>query len=199
MAKTDNGLEHLLKSSGARPFIPKNNKFKPELFDQKFSQALIKTLQLKGINFKLLTADSKVIHAPQISELPEKIQIKPFKNSHINLGLIAFSEDFLSELIHKMMGGSDKVDPGPLPSNISPLQQKVINSFDPALANCLREGIKIFLGLDIIKVQPELDQLKTQEILEGSNDYFVAHYTFQGLTKCSLIILLKTEVFAPSA
>lgn len=190
-----NGLEHLLKSSGARPFIPKTNKYDSDLFSAKFAPSLLKVLQLKGIELKIIEESSQVIHAPQIDELAQGILLKPFVNSQKKLGLIAFSSDFVSEMIHKMMGGSDKVLPGALTYPLSPIQQRVIDSFDPALANSLREGIKVFLGLDIIKVKKQLNEVESQALLQESGDYFVTHYKFQGLTTSSLMTMLKVEAF----
>ena len=191
------GLNHLLKSSGARPFVPKTNKFDAELFKAKFVPSLIKTLQLKGIHMECVDAENSVIHAPQIQELPENILLLPFKNSLKKLGFIALSSEFVSELIHKMMGGSDKVAPGVLNYPLSTLQLKVVNSFDRALANCIREGIKVFLGLDTIAMQESLNLVESQALLEESGDYFVNQFGFSGLTDSSVTILLRVEAFNP--
>jgi hypothetical protein len=191
----NNGLEHLLKSTGARPFIPKSNKYDSDLFTAKVGPSLVKILQLKGMDLKIVETVQDIIHAPQIEELSPDILIRPISNSLKNLGFIALSSEFVSELIHKMMGGSDKVNPGTLEYPLTGLQNKVLTTFDPALANAMREGIKVFLGLDVIKINPPLNEIEAQELLQDGGDFFVTHLKFEGLLESSLIILLKVDAF----
>lgn len=188
-------FQNLIKNSGSRPFIPKGNKLDPIFFDDKFSKALLKTLELKGMNLSITSSSHEPIHQPQIDSLPQDIQVNLFKNSEKNLGLITFDSHFLSELIHKMMGGSDNISPGPLKLPLGPLQQKTMESIFPALANCLREGVKNVLGLESLKLQSVIEGHEAQDYLNKGGDCFHFNYSFAGLTESSMSVLLFINNF----
>jgi hypothetical protein len=179
-----------------KPFIPKDNKYSHELFTDKFSRALSKILQIKGIHWNVKSTESRIIRGNTLTKIPDSWHILTFSYGEQKdkaIGHIFFSTSACSEILHKLLGGSDKTPISESITSLSQVDKKVLENINGPLELCLREGLTPLLLLKDAHI------IKTENVFEfklsDSESYFYEEFFTNGLIAGEIHVVLKVSSF----
>lgn len=182
-----------------KPFVPKDNKYSSELFTDKFARALSKILLIKGISWNVKSENSRIIRGSTLSNIPSGWHILSFsygEDKEKVLGQIFLSSSSCSEILHKFLGGSDKTPISESITELSKLDQKVLDNLNGPLELCLREGLTPMLLLKDAHI------LKTEKVFEfklsQNEDYFYEEFKTNGLIDGEIHMAMKVSAFNKS-
>jgi len=153
----------------------------------------MKLLQLKGLNWSLEPIDSQVIQGSSIESIPKTWTNISFSYGlSVDLGHLLLSDSLTSELIHKVLGGSDDVLPLAKEKELTSLEKKSLESLNSTWTLSLREALTPFLKLEDCKVSRPI-QFSEMKTLAPS--YFYERFKVEGLLSGELHVFFKTSAF----
>ena len=202
---TDNSFskpEHpLFKEDNVRGFAPKSEKFLPEWFGQKFSISLMKLLELKGLHLALESHEHQVKHRPELESKFTDIMCFEIIHEEQKMGYLYLDINMIALLLHKVLGGSDRVEPSRPSLPLRKLEAKGLESAFGVFNLSLREGLKRSFPLreiDFIKLKGPIDEFQFINHLEGSSQYFLEDFIMKEKSngiEGKIAVLLNYKIF----
>ena len=181
-------------------FGAKKEHFLPEWFAQKFSISLMKLLELKGAHLTLLEHEHEVSYRPQLESRFEDLLTFEIIHETKQLGFLYLEVNFVSLLIHKVLGGSDKVTPTKATLPLGKIEAKGLETAFGIFNLSLREALKRSFPLreiDFIQLKGPIDEFQFPHHLENSDQFFNESFIFsaQGQIQIKLCVLLDCKLF----
>ena len=188
------------KVNNVTGFGAKKEYFLPEWFAQKFSISLMKLLELKGAHFTLLEHEHTVSYRPELESKFEDLLTFEIIHESKQLGFLYLEVNFVSLLIHKVLGGSDKVTPTKAILPLRKIEAKGLETAFGIFNLSLREALKRSFPLreiDFIQLRGPLDEFQFPHHLENSEQFFNESFLFsaQGQIQAKLSVLLDCKLF----
>lgn len=191
--------EHpIFQKSNLKGLQPKIDNFEPEWFAQKFSISLMKLMELKGLHLKMQDHSHENIFQPQMESGFTDLLAFEIIHETSHMGFLYLEVNFVSLLIHKVLGGSDKVIPSKVNLPLGKIEEKGLASVFGIMNLSLREGLKRSFPLreiDHIELKGPIDEFKFPYHLENSQQYLKQEFTFQGPIDVKLCILFESKTF----
>lgn len=187
----------LLTQGNTRPLVPKTNKYQKDFFQHKFLASWLKLIQLKGLNLKIESKESLLLYAPEIDQYSDHFLILPFTHQDRGLlGFVVLGQSFISEALHKLLGGADNVETLLDDKALTKLEKKTLESLNGPLQLSLREGIKGLVGMGEVHIQKDWERLDLEKELSLKKAYFCEEFTFQGLKVSKFRIYFRVDAFS---
>lgn len=188
---------NLLIQANTRPLVPKSNKYQKDFFEHKFLASWLKLIQLKGLNLKLDSKESDLLFAPELDQFSEHFLYLPFTHEKRGpLGFVVLGQSFITETLHKLLGGADNVEPLDDSKPLTSLEKRTLENLNGPLQLSLREGIKGLVGMGEVNIQPSWERLDLEKELAQKKSYFLEEFTFQGLKISKIRIYFRVDAFS---
>jgi len=193
-------LHPQFKDNNVSGFGAKKEKFLPEWFAQKFSISLMKLLELKGAHLTLLEHDHNISYRPELESKFNDLLTFEIIHETKPLGFLYLEVNFVSLLIHKVLGGSDKVTPTKAQLPLGKIEAKGLETAFGIFNLSLREALKRSFPLreiDFIQLRGPIDEFQFPHHLESSEQFFNESFLFnaQGQVQTKLCVLLDCKLF----
>lgn len=166
---SDYPLHPQFKKSNIKGLTKNQSHFDSEIFQQKFNLSLVKLLELKGISLVKEASYSDSLFSPELESPMTEILVFHIVHEQKNFGLLYLEKYFLSLLIHKLLGGSDKSAADLVKLPLGKIEAKALESTFGILSLSLREGLKHAFSLkeiDHLQIQGPLNEFEFPHHLE---------------------------------
>ncbi len=160
----------------------------------------MKLMELKGVKIELSKHSHEVLHRPQLLSSFEQVLALEITHEENKLGMLYLESNFLGLLLHKVLGGGDRVPFTPAKLPLGKIEAKSLESAFGIFNLSLREGLKRSFPLrqiDFIKLDGPLNEFQYPDHLKGAQ-YLKEEFIFKTNTqneKLGLTLLIDTQLF----
>ncbi len=174
-------IHPVFEENNIRGFAPKSDKFQPEWFAQKFTISLMKLRHLKGLHLTLKEHLHSIKHRPKIDSKYNDLLAFEIIHEEKKMGHLYLEVNFISLLLHKVLGGGDRVGPTLAKLPLGIIERKGLETSFGIFNLSLREGLKRSFPLreiDFIQLKGPMDEFQFLDHLELSSQFFVEEFVF---------------------
>lgn len=187
--------------SNVKGFPPKTERFQSEWFAQKFTISLMKLMELKGVKLALNQHNHNVEHHPELLSNFNEVMVFEIIHQDRSFGFFYLEAHFLGLLLHKVLGGGDKVQWAPAKIPLGKIESKSLETAFGIFNLSLREGLKRSFPLrdiDFIQLRGPLDEFKFTQHLDPLQ-FLKEEFVFDcGASQVGLTLMLQAKVFCDS-
>lgn len=160
-------------------------------------------MELKGLKLELTSHLHNVEHHPELlSKFKEVMAFEIIQEVNSKkLGVLYLEPHFLGLLLHKVLGGGDRVPSAPAKLPLSKIESKSLETAFGIFNLSLREGLKRSFPLreiDFIQLQGPLDEFQFPQHLKSSQ-YLKEVFAFKSQphgNQVGLTLLLEAKLFS---
>lgn len=189
------------EESNVKGLPPKTERFQAQWFAQKFSISLMKLIELKGVKLKLMEHKHDVEHHPKMLSNFSDVMVFEIIHQEKNFGFFYLEANFLGLLLHKVLGGGDKIQWSPANIPLGKIESKSLETAFGIFNLSLREGLKRSFPLrdiDFIQLRGPLDEFKFAEHLKPIQ-YLREQFILKsrsGSEELGVTLLLQVKAFS---
>lgn len=157
-------------------------------------------MELKGVNLELKEHSHEVQHRPELLSTYSEVMVFEIVHEEKKMGLLYLGPHFLGLLLHKVLGGGDRVAPIKASLPLGKIEAKSLETAFGIFNLSLREGLKRSFPLrdiDFIRLHGPLDEFQFTDHLKAYQ-YLNETFIFKASPfdhQVGLSVLLDAKVF----